>query len=95
MLQNWESGIEEWAQQMVSDYRALTGFPIAHAWQQAHGKLQPGRRLVPKRPFVLGGNFALENLYDIAAGEGMRVRAELAVQIRDLPDGATVRYSVE
>lgn len=32
------------------------------------------------------------NLYALEAGTGMRFRAELATQIRDLPDGAQITY---
>jgi hypothetical protein len=51
-------------------------------------------RLVPKVPFVLGGEIEPGNVYSLNAKEGMRVRGELAVQIRDLPDGARVHYRI-
>ncbi|GAA1923654.1 hypothetical protein GCM10009815_17820 [Nocardioides marmoribigeumensis] len=88
------TSIEDWADQLLSDYRELTGYPVAHDWQSRHGTLVPGTRLVPKRPFVLGGAFDVANLYALDATEGMRVRGDLAAQLRDLPDGAQVRYEV-
>ncbi len=86
--------LEGWAGELLSDYELLTGFPLAHAWQQENGPIRTGHRLVPKRPFVLGGDYAPSNLYSADAADGMRVRGELAVQIKDLPDGAQIRYRI-
>jgi hypothetical protein len=88
------SSIEGWADQLIRNYDVLTGLPVAHAWQHAHGVLEPGRRLVPKRPFVLGGEYAVTNLYSLDAVDGMRARADLALQIKDLPDGTKIRYQI-
>lgn len=44
---------------------------------------------------MLGGEFVLDNLYLADAVEGMKLRADIASQIRDLPDGAQIKFSVE
>ncbi len=46
---------------------------------------------MPKQPFVLGGQFSVDNLSVVDAAEAMRFRAETAAQIQDLPEGATVK----
>ena len=84
----------EWIDLVLGDYRTWTGYEIAHRWQREHGALALSQRLVPKIPFVLGGSFDTSNLFAIEATEGMLVRASLAVQIRDLPDGTAVEYVV-
>lgn len=43
---------------------------------------------------MLGGELTPENLSIIDAARGMRSRANLAVQIRDLPDGAAVNFKL-
>lgn len=83
--------IERWAEAILADYSQLTGYPVAHEWQEAHGALQCGKRLLPKVPFVLGGAFAPSNLVAVDAVEGMRYRGDLWRQIRDLPDGTQVQ----
>lgn len=83
--------LEEWAGQLLEEYNQLTGFPVAHAWQLAHGPIPSGKRLLPKVPFILGGEYAEANLFAVDAVEGMRYRGDLWRQIRDLPDGAQVR----
>lgn len=86
--------IEGWAQRILDDWRVLTAHPLAHDWQEIHGRLPLGQRLMPKIPFVLGGEFTLQNIFAIDAVKGMQARANIAVQIRDLPDGAKVELKV-
>ena len=88
------SSIEDWADQLLADYEFLTGQPVAHEWQVRNGALSPGERLVPKVPFVLGGEYDASNVYAVDATLGMELRGELATQLRDLPDGAKVTYRV-
>lgn len=88
------SSLEHWAQLILDDHAYWTGHPLAHDWQAAHGPLPVGSRLLPVTPFVLGGEYTLENLRAIVATEGMRYRASIAHQIRDLPDGAQIELRV-
>jgi hypothetical protein len=87
-------GLEGWADVILRDYRVLTGYPLCHEWQQIHGQLASGARLVPKIPFVVGGKFSLQNLHALNAVAGMRFRGSIAVQIRDLPDGAPIKLKI-
>ena len=87
-------GIEQWAEDLMKDFSAMTAYPLAHDWQAAHGTLPPGQRLAPKEPFELGGEFEDENLYAVDAVEGMKLRGELAKQLRDLPEGTQVQFRV-
>lgn len=86
--------IEGWAKAIVSDYEVLAGYSLAHQWQMQHGPLPAGKRLLPKIPFVASGEFALDNLYLGDAVEGMKFRASMANQIKDLPDGAQIKFNV-
>jgi hypothetical protein len=88
------SSVEDWSAQLLIDFRVLLGQPVAHEWQVINGALPPGRRLAPRTPFVLGGDFVVENLYAAAQVELMRFRGDLATQIRDLPEGAKVTLKV-
>ena len=85
--------LNSWASEIMSNYSVLVGWPIARDWQRVNGPIRPGQRLVPKKPFVLGGEYAINNLYALDATASMRLRGEIAVQIRDLPDGTTVTFT--
>lgn len=84
--------LEEWAKTLLTDYRELVLWPLAHEWQLRHGPLVPGTRLVPKIPFVLGGDYAIENLYVADSERALRFYGHLATQLHDLPDGSKVRF---
>jgi hypothetical protein len=86
--------LEEWAQHVLLEHDVLCGTPLAREWQERYGALPPGRRLIPKMPFVLGGDFAVENLYVGDPVDAMRFRGALAQQLRSLPDGATIQLKV-
>ena len=87
--------IESWAKLVINDYEVLTGYSLAHKWQKQYGLLPAGKRLLPKVPFVMGGEFVLDNLYLVDAVEGMKFRANIACQIKDLPDGSQVRFNID
>lgn len=86
--------LEEWAHVVLSDYEVLTAHPLAHDWQLKNGALPTGMRLVPKIPFVCGGSYTIDNLFALDAVKGMRFRGELALLIRDLPDGTRIRFNI-
>ncbi len=82
--------LERWAQLVLDDYSFQTGHPLAREWQLSHGPLAPGKRLVPKKPFLIGGDHAVSNLFAMDAAASMRLRGEIAQQIARLPDGTEV-----
>lgn len=93
-LEFFAHNLNEWAEYLIQNYAVVTGYPLAHEWQKKAGALTPGSRLVPKIPFVIGGAFDIDNLAAISSLQGMRWRAELAVQIKDLPEGASVKLTI-
>lgn len=86
--------IESWAREIINDYKVLTGYPLIHQWQSLNGSLPARTRLIPKIPFVAGGEFALENLYLSDAVQGMKFRADIANQIKHLPDGGQIKFEI-
>lgn len=85
---------EDWAKRILADFEFLTGYPLAHEWQAQEGSLPIGMRLMPKIPFVLGGEYKVSNLYALRAVSVMRTCGNLARQIKDLPDGAQIEVRV-
>lgn len=54
-----------------------------------------GSRLAPAVPFVLGGSYDVGALRAKSDVELARFRASVFAQIRDLPDGAQIRITLE
>lgn len=94
-LEYLAADVESWAEVVLHDYEVLTGYPLAHQWQKRNGPVRAGMRLLPKVPFVMGGDFSLDNLYVADAVEGMRLRADIADKIKNLPDGTQVKFSLD
>lgn len=86
--------LDEWAEKILADYIFETGYQQAHDWQQQNGRLLEGQRLIPKTPFIMGGAYDVENLFALDAVKGMRYRADIWKQIRDLPDGTPIQLKV-
>ncbi|MBU6951604.1 SMI1/KNR4 family protein [Hahella sp. HN01] len=86
--------IEGWAGELLEEYEVMTGYPLAHDWQKRNGPLPNSDRLMPKTPFVCGGEFSIDNLCKVNAISGMKTRANLARQIHDLEDGAQIEFRI-
>jgi hypothetical protein len=87
-------GLDSWAELVLREFELYTGYRLAHEWQVRNRPLRTNERLVPKMPFITGGRYVTDNLAAVDSLQGMRFRGELAVQIRDLPDGTPIRYKV-
>ena len=86
--------MESWAEHILADYDVAPGWPIARAWQDRHGPLAAGQRLVPVIPFAAGGAFGLENIHALPAAEGIRLRCDFSLQMRDVPPGTPMRIQI-
>ncbi|MCE6997996.1 SMI1/KNR4 family protein [Saccharothrix sp. S26] len=85
--------LEQWARWVFADPDERATALLAKAWQDEHGPLEPAQRLLPRRPFVLGGAVSFDNLLVKDAAEAMVIRGPIARGLHDLPPGATVRLS--
>lgn len=86
--------IEGWAEMILDDPTFQTGWSLAHEWQERFGPLLKNQRLVPKMPFILGGDFSVSNLQAIDSVSGMMFYADIARQIHELPDGTEFRIRI-
>lgn len=89
------ASLEHWCALILEEYSVLTGYPLAQDWQEQHGALPSGCRLMPKLPFVAGGEFVPENLQAVRSIQAMRHRAQFALQIRHMPDGQQVEIGAD
>jgi len=86
--------LEGWADRLLGDTDYLTGRPLAREWQAANGELPAGKRLFPKLPFMLGGEYAAANLGAVDAQEAMAARGDIFGQVSHLPEGTEVRLRI-
>lgn len=89
----YAQSIEEWAMRLLENYEEDTAWPLAHVWQMSNGVLAPNMRLLPRVPFVLGGEYVVDNLVAVECHQVMEYWGSLYEAIRDVPDGQSVRLA--
>ena len=85
---------EDWVAQIRADASTQEPVWLLEEWEQSNAPLLVTQHLAPKHPFVLGGAFEVENLFATDALSDLAWRAQLAIQLRDLPDGAEVKLAI-
>lgn len=89
-LEQHADTLEQWAERVLADYPVEVAWTLAHEWQASHGPLVEGMRLVPRRPFLLGGDFDVQNLIPMEAAAAMENLGRLYAQVAAIPDGENV-----
>lgn len=90
VLESWQS-VDLWCKDVIERPNEITGRSLLSRWESGRRVLRDGFRITPRTPLVLGGTLALDELVSIMDVELMRFRGNLATQIRDLPDGTTIK----
>jgi hypothetical protein len=86
--------LEDWAHNVIANDGESVGAILAYEWTQKNSPLGAGFRLAPKIPFVLEGSSGIENLYAANSIAVMKFRADIASQLKNIPDGTSVRMKV-
>ena len=89
-LETHSRTLDEWAERILTDYNYETGWELGRDWQRLNGPLPSTARLLPRIPFVLGGEFEASNLVAIDLREAMAKLGKLYQAIRHMPDGSRV-----
>ncbi len=87
--------IEGWAKRVLDHFEQLTGWSCLKEWERENGALPVGYRLLPRLPFIGGGARSSDNLIAVPLTELIGFYAELAAQVRNLPDGAEIEIQDE
>lgn len=93
-FEDMAENLEEWATKILEDPEYEIGYKLVQAWQQQNGSLLSGSRLLPKTPFIFGGEYKINNLYMLDSLKAMEFRADIWRQIRDLPDGTEIKLKI-
>ncbi|WP_254562857.1 SMI1/KNR4 family protein [Dyadobacter diqingensis] len=84
----------DWLQLLHEDGDYLTGESLLAAWESENGYLSIDDRLCPKKPFVVGGEYQIENLSALGIVKNLSYNSELAKQIHNLSDGTPIRFQI-
>lgn len=89
-MKDFADDVEAWASLVLKEPAFLVGSELGRAWQQLHGPLAPLERLVPRRPFVLGGDYEVSNLVRCPLRRALALYGSLCEQLTGAADGTPV-----
>jgi hypothetical protein len=99
---NIESGEKEfmakdfldWISKIKSQTDYYTGRPFIQEWENVTVQLKWDERLTAKFPFILGGEYDIDNFRVEKLEKIIEFNAMIARQINDLPDGTSINIKV-
>lgn len=83
----------DWLEKINESPDYYSGESLMLEWTQEH-KIALSEILTPKIPFVLGGKLEIDNLYNSNYEKILRFNADLAKQLKDLPDGEVISFEI-
>lgn len=78
---------------LFNDLDYLTGRGFIAEWKRKNN-LTFDQRLCAKKPFVVGGDYGIENFYAQFFPTYLSSNANIAKQIHDLPDGTEIKIDI-
>ena len=84
----------DWVDLLLDETDYFTGKNLAKNWEEKN-TLNFGQRLCPKIPFILGGDYALSNLYASYYPDFLISNANIAHQIYGLSDGEKFKITIK
>jgi hypothetical protein len=86
---------EDWVNIVMDDPDYYLGYTfVQNADFQTIKKLGEGYRMGATMPFVLGGEYNMENLRLKNYKENLKFNASIAHQISDVPDGTPIQFKI-
>lgn len=85
----------EWLQVLDSRLDYHTGEPLMKDWIKEKGPIAPDVRLIPIKPFVIGGDYEIYNLRTLAFPEYLDYYSDIAHQISSIPDGTQIKLTIK
>lgn len=80
---------------LQEDFEYLTGVTYLNEWMRTTNLLlKDEERLCPKKPFIIGGEYEIENLYPKSSLMNWAFNADLAFQIKNTPDGTNINLKI-
>ena len=88
------TSFEHFITEVYKEPEYYTGYPIIKKWVQKNGLITDFKRLCPIKPFVIGGDYEIDNFYVLEKDKLLDYNSFIAQQIKDLPDGTVIQLKV-
>ncbi|MDB5105344.1 MAG: hypothetical protein JWP91_3033 [Fibrobacteres bacterium] len=89
-LDTLAEGFDGWLRFIGEDTDYATGQSLSQAWSEEKDVIPFDSRLAPRTPFILGGEFELDNLRPLGWLENQEFMAEVYEKVKDLPEGSEI-----
>jgi len=89
-LTRQNANFEEFLEEISKLDQTVTGGILYREFIEFHGAIPIEIRLFAKKPFVMGGDFVIDNLMPLKMIDGIHYYSQIANQIHALPDGSKV-----
>lgn len=89
------TSIEEWYSIIKSDTVTYLYRDILESWEKMKGKILLGEKLTPSLPFILGGDYCIENFVKSNELEAMKYYCQYAKVLHNLQDGEQVIIKIK
>ena len=76
------------------DLSYYSGMKLIDEWIKQNNKFLASERFVPKIPFVLGGNYTIDNIYSMDCILAIKYNANIAKQVHNIPDGTDFKIVI-
>lgn len=90
-LENMGEDLNEFSNNILKNYNYYTGYNLHIKWALKNRALLPNEILIPKIPFVLGGEYAEDNLIAIERIKGFSIKIDFQKKISSLQNGEKVK----
>jgi hypothetical protein len=87
-------GFREWLNILLADLEYYTGMSYENEWKQNYS-IALNERLQPKIPFVIGGDYSVDNFYVNNYPAYLLYNADISKQIFNLKDGEKVQLKIK
>lgn len=94
-LEIFASSISEWFSIVNSDPVTYLYSDILEEWKNKKGEVLLGEKLIPSLPFILGGNYNLDNFVKRTEIEAMDYYSQYARKLYKLQDGDCVKLKIK
>jgi len=88
-------GVSRFCAMLREEPDVLAGASLCAEWEGAHHLLPVGHRLLPKKAFLFGGDFSMQNLVSRPDTAVVEVCGEIYAATKAIPDGGKVKFRVE
>jgi hypothetical protein len=86
----------DWVDIVLSDIDYYTGRNVEKSWVNINTEeLLFSQRLCSKLPFILGGDYVVDNLHPVSYPDYIRINSNIAKQVYNLPNGTEFTLKIK